>query len=49
MKLFVKTPQFQTLNVGFALDEGLANPTEAFRLFYAERAAWCEYNTRLHQ
>lgn len=40
MKLFVKTPQFQTLNVGFALDEGLANPTEAFRLFYAERAAW---------
>jgi len=28
------------LNVGFALDEGLANPTDAFTVFYGERAVW---------
>lgn len=40
MKLFVQTPQFQKLNMGFGLDEGLANPTEKFTLFYGERATW---------
>lgn len=40
MKLFVKTPEFAKLNMGFGLDEGLANPTEKFTLFYGERATW---------
>lgn len=37
---FVKTEEFKTLNVGFALDEGLANPGQEFRVFYAERNVW---------
>ncbi|KNC96055.1 N-acyl-L-amino-acid amidohydrolase [Spizellomyces punctatus DAOM BR117] len=40
MKLFVKTDEFKKLNVGFALDEGLANPGNAYKLFYGERAPW---------
>ncbi|KAM6160784.1 aminoacylase-1-like [Erethizon dorsatum] len=40
MQLFVQRPEFQSLRVGFALDEGLANPTDAFTVFYSERAAW---------
>jgi hypothetical protein len=30
MKLFVKDPLFQHLNIGFALDEGLASPDSTF-------------------
>ncbi|KAG7244431.1 hypothetical protein INR49_030637 [Caranx melampygus] len=37
METFVKHPEFQKLNIGFALDEGLANPGEAFTVFYGER------------
>ncbi|XP_038267182.1 aminoacylase-1 isoform X1 [Dermochelys coriacea] len=49
MELFVKRPEFQALNVGFVLDEGLANPTDAFTVFYGEKCAWwikvkCEGN-----
>ncbi|XP_047740433.1 aminoacylase-1A isoform X2 [Hyalella azteca] len=40
MKEFVKMPEFEELNVGFALDEGYANPSEKFSLFYAERTVW---------
>lgn len=40
MKVFVKTEQFVQLNIGFALDEGLANPSNAFTVFYGERCAW---------
>ncbi|KAF2350463.1 N-acyl-L-amino-acid amidohydrolase [Trinorchestia longiramus] len=40
MKEFVKMPEFRDLNVGFALDEGYANPTENFSLFYGERTVW---------
>ena len=42
MLAFVKREEFKQLNVGFCLDEGLANPTEAFTVFYAERAGWCK-------
>ncbi|KAI4894419.1 hypothetical protein NFI96_030273, partial [Prochilodus magdalenae] len=42
METFIKHPEFQKLNVGFALDEGLANPTEAFTVFYGERNPWCK-------
>lgn len=42
MKVFVKDPVFKSLNVGFALDEGLASPTDVFRVFYGERVPWCK-------
>lgn len=40
MEKFVKTKDFEALKVGFALDEGLANPGEACMTYYGERAAW---------
>jgi aminoacylase len=40
MKLFLDTPEWRALNVGLALDEGLANPRAAFTVFYGERAPW---------
>ncbi|XP_020659516.3 aminoacylase-1 [Pogona vitticeps] len=40
MEMFVKRPEFATLNVGFALDEGLANPTDTFTVFYGEKCPW---------
>ncbi|XP_004411558.1 PREDICTED: aminoacylase-1 isoform X4 [Odobenus rosmarus divergens] len=40
MELFVQRPEFQALRAGFALDEGLANPTDAFTVFYSERSPW---------
>ena len=36
---FVQSPEFRELNVGMALDEGLANPENKFHLFYGERAS----------
>ncbi|KAI2650120.1 Aminoacylase-1A [Labeo rohita] len=40
METFVKHPEFHKLNIGFALDEGLANPTNAYTVFYGERNPW---------
>ncbi|XP_076180610.1 aminoacylase-1 isoform X2 [Ptiloglossa arizonensis] len=40
MKDFVHTKDFQALNVGFALDEGVASPEEHFYMFYGERSIW---------
>jgi len=40
MKDFVHTADFKALNVGFALDEGVASPYEHFYLFYGERSIW---------
>ena len=37
MKLFVHTPEFKAMNVGFGLDEGIAGPKEVMPLFYGER------------
>lgn len=37
MKKFVVSPEFAALNVGFALDEGLASPDDSFSLYYGER------------
>ena len=37
MKLFVQTPEFKAMNVGFGLDEGIAGPQEVMPLFYGER------------
>ncbi|XP_044734617.1 aminoacylase-1-like [Chrysoperla carnea] len=40
METFVKTADFRALNVGFALDEGMANPTNDYALFNGERFIW---------
>ena len=41
MQAFLKSDDWKKLNVGFALDEGLANPSEEFTVFYGERMPWC--------
>uniref|UniRef100_A0A3P8UJE9 N-acyl-aliphatic-L-amino acid amidohydrolase n=1 Tax=Cynoglossus semilaevis TaxID=244447 RepID=A0A3P8UJE9_CYNSE len=43
METFIKHPEFKKLNIGFALDE-LANPGEAFTVFYGERNPWITVN-----
>ncbi|VVC39297.1 Peptidase M20,ArgE/DapE/ACY1/CPG2/YscS, conserved site,Peptidase M20, dimerisation domain,N-acyl-L- [Cinara cedri] len=40
MKIFVNSPEFAALNVGFALDEGLASADDSFSLYYGERTLW---------
>ncbi|XP_060530070.1 aminoacylase-1 isoform X2 [Cylas formicarius] len=40
MKKFVHTEEFTALNVGFALDEGMASENDDFVLFYGERSIW---------
>ena len=42
MGKFVEHEEFKHMNVGFGLDEGLANPTETFTVFNGEKSAWCE-------
>jgi len=37
---FAKSAEFAALNVGFALDEGIASPDDTYDLFYGERAIW---------
>lgn len=40
MQQWVESPEFAALNVGFALDEGIANPGDEFTVFYGERGVW---------
>lgn len=40
MVKFVTSSEFAALNVGFALDEGVASPNEVFNVFYGERTGW---------
>ena len=40
---WVESDHFKALNVGFALDEGLANPSDTCLVFYGERVPWCSY------
>jgi aminoacylase len=40
MAQWIQTDDFRRLNVGFALDEGLANPADCYTVFYGERAVW---------
>lgn len=40
MQDFVKTDEFRNLNVGFALDEGIASIGDVMRVFYGERTIW---------
>ncbi|GER54044.1 aminoacylase-1 [Striga asiatica] len=37
---FAHSEVFQKMNVGIVLDEGLASPSENYRVFYAERSPW---------
>lgn len=48
MQTFLKSTEWKKLNVGFALDEGLANPSEEFTVFYGERMPWCNRLINLH-
>jgi aminoacylase len=43
MMKFVNTPEFEALNVGFGLDEGIASPDEQFIVFYGERSIWRKF------
>jgi aminoacylase len=40
MELLIKTDFWKNLNIGFALDEGLANPGPEYMLYYSERLPW---------
>jgi len=40
MGLFVDNGHLDKLKVGVALDEGIANPTPGYTVFYGERATW---------
>lgn len=40
MGAWSKTECFKSLNVGCALDEGMASPDETYIVFYAERSIW---------
>lgn len=43
MKKFVHMNEFRNLNIGFALDEGMASPNDEYALFYAERCIWRKF------
>ncbi|XP_033221955.1 aminoacylase-1-like [Belonocnema kinseyi] len=40
MKEFSQSQNFKNLNIGFALDEGIASPNNDFLVFYGERSIW---------
>ncbi|KAF7998394.1 hypothetical protein HCN44_009792 [Aphidius gifuensis] len=40
MRAFIHSKDFKNLNVGFALDEGVASPTDKFYMFNGERSVW---------
>lgn len=40
MKKFIESPEFAALNIGFALDEGLASTDDIFSVYYGERTLW---------
>jgi len=43
MQTFMKTVEFEQLNVGLVLDEGLASPDDTYTVFCGERNCWCKY------
>lgn len=48
MKAFLNCAEWKELNVGFALDEGLANPIDEFTVFFGERMPWCNKCYTVH-
>lgn len=45
MKAFLLSEEWKELNVGFALDEGLANPIDEYTVFFGERMPWCKFRS----
>lgn len=43
MRKFVETEDYKALNVGFALDEGIASAGDDYLVYYAERSVWREW------
>ena len=43
MAKFVYSEHFRAMNVGVSLDEGLANPENAYTVYYGERVPWCMF------
>jgi aminoacylase len=43
MKRFVRTKDFQDLNVGAALDEGMASPTDGICTILRRRCVWRKF------
>lgn len=43
MGKWVRTDDFKRLNVGCALDEGMASIDDTYLLFYGERSIWRKY------
>lgn len=43
MKAFVKTKEFKSLNIGFALDEGITTSDDTFLASFVDKRAWREY------
>lgn len=48
MRVFINTAEFRALNVAFALDEGIASPTDVFSVYFAERSIWSNYKPRIY-
>ncbi len=48
MSTVIETKEFANLNVGVALDEGLASPDDSFTVFYGERVAWCKLHNGIN-
>ena len=47
MKEFVVSDDFKSMNIGFALDEGLASPDEVIPVYYGERNLyWVNFKCR---
>jgi aminoacylase len=40
MQALLLTDTFKKMNVGLCLDEGMANPENAYKLYYGERIGW---------
>ncbi|CAJ0944471.1 unnamed protein product, partial [Mesorhabditis belari] len=40
MEKFLESQEFQKLNIGFVLDEGMASEDQIYRVYYAERCKW---------
>ena len=47
MELYVVSKEFKDLNIGLALDEGLASEDNAIPLFYGERCSfWVQFKCK---
>lgn len=47
MKQFVHHDIFKSMNIGFAIDEGMTNENDIHRIFYGERSNWSKFHKRI--